>query len=111
MKVSNSKGIASHADPEPCADGSNPTGEALAGERAGRVLSHEMHRNFRAPTRSIPEEGKTAEALVRVSVRLCVVGDLVHAPKHPERESGEPVPARWEDGTAGCVGKPKGVSQ
>jgi hypothetical protein len=41
MKVSNVKGLANRDGPESCVEWSNPRGEALTGESAGWVLSHE----------------------------------------------------------------------
>jgi len=42
MKVPYDEGVATHIDPESCADGRKEMGEALTGARAGRVLSREM---------------------------------------------------------------------
>jgi hypothetical protein len=41
MKVSNVKGLANHDDPESCVVWGDPQGEALTGESAGWVSSHE----------------------------------------------------------------------
>ena len=41
------KGVATHAGPESCAVVREGGGEALTGERAGRVLSREMHAPWR----------------------------------------------------------------
>ena len=41
MKVSNVKGLANHGDPESCVIARKSDGEALTGESAGWVLSHE----------------------------------------------------------------------
>jgi hypothetical protein len=41
MKVSHGEGLATHTDPESCAATRKGCGEALTGERAGRVLSRE----------------------------------------------------------------------
>ena len=43
MKVSYVEGIANHNDPESCVGVRKDDGEALTGERTGRVLSREMH--------------------------------------------------------------------
>lgn len=43
MKVSYSEGLATHAGPESCAGDRKVDGEALTGERAGWVLSREIH--------------------------------------------------------------------
>ena len=111
MKVSNNKGVANHIGPESCAVGSNPYSEALTGERAGWVLSHETRIENRAPTRSNTREGHTARAIARARSRLCGVRDPEHARKHFERESGEPVTAQQGDGLLGCKGKSKDASQ
>ena len=43
MKVSNVKGLANRNDPESCGGARKSDGEALTGERAGRVLSREIN--------------------------------------------------------------------
>jgi hypothetical protein len=43
MQVSYGEGLATHAGPESCAWAHKGQGEALTGERAGRVLSREIH--------------------------------------------------------------------
>lgn len=43
MEVSYSEGLATHAGPESCAGDRKVDGEALTGERAGWVLSREIH--------------------------------------------------------------------
>jgi hypothetical protein len=43
MKVRNIEGVATHNGPESCVGAGNCTGEALTEERAGRVLSREIH--------------------------------------------------------------------
>ena len=42
MEVSYGEGVATHTGPESCAAGRKAGGEALTGERAGRVLSREI---------------------------------------------------------------------
>lgn len=44
MRVSHSQGLANQAGPKSCARQSNLSGEALTGERTGRVLSREMRK-------------------------------------------------------------------
>jgi hypothetical protein len=44
MQVSHSQGLANQAGPKSCARQSNPPGEALTGERTGRVLSRERRK-------------------------------------------------------------------
>jgi hypothetical protein len=43
MRVSYGEGLATHTGPESCMGAGNRTREALAGERAGWVLSREIH--------------------------------------------------------------------
>jgi len=43
MEISYSEGLANHADPESCVGDRKGAGEALTGERAGWVLSREIH--------------------------------------------------------------------
>jgi hypothetical protein len=43
MKESYSEGLANHTGPESCVGVRKDAGEALTGERAGRVLSREIH--------------------------------------------------------------------
>ncbi len=68
MKKSNSEGVATHADPEPCVVVRKDGGEASAGARAGRVLSREIQnpqrklRHFEVPTPWGKAEGKTVRA-------------------------------------------------
>jgi hypothetical protein len=45
MKESYVKGLANHDGPESCTGGRKSAGEALTGERAGRVLSRETNLN------------------------------------------------------------------
>jgi RNA-directed DNA polymerase len=42
MQVRNVEGVATHNGPESCGGAGNCAGEALTGERAGRVLSREI---------------------------------------------------------------------
>src|SRR5712691_2576524 len=65
MKESYGKGVATHTGPESCAVAREGGGEALTGERAGQVLSREIHepsrerRDFRRPTPWRLAEGHT----------------------------------------------------
>ena len=47
MEVSYGEGVATHTGPESCAVGREAEGEALTGERAGRVLSREIFGQLR----------------------------------------------------------------
>jgi len=59
MKVPYDEGIASHIDPESCADARKGIGEALTGEKAGQVLSREKRLKSGVPTASTCTEGNT----------------------------------------------------
>lgn len=111
MKVSNNKGVANHVGPESCVFGSNSKGEALTGEQAGWVLSHE--KGFLLCADQVRErEGKTALALLsRAKGGHGEVVDPKHAWRHFIRESGEPLFACREDGTAGRIEKSKDKSR
>ena len=61
MKVSNVKGLANHDDPESCGGARKSGGEALTGESAGWVLSHEMELNRDAD--AMGERGRPQSAL------------------------------------------------
>ena len=56
MKEPDGEGVANHTDPESCAGGRKSVGEALTGERAGRVLSSEIS-SIGMPTLSEYGEG------------------------------------------------------
>lgn len=55
MQEPHKKGVATHLGPESCAGGREAAGEALTGERAGRVLSSEI---ITVACRPGPCEGK-----------------------------------------------------
>ncbi len=79
-------------------------GEALAGEQAGRVLSHEKGMLPCADPVRVGE-GHTTSALARAKGGHGEVGDPMHAWKHSARESGEPKAAHRVDGRVGRSGK------
>src|SRR5271156_767182 len=58
MKEPHVEGVANHDGPEPCVSAREGDGEALAGVRAGRVLSREI-RQFGVPTPLSYAEGNT----------------------------------------------------
>ena len=64
MKVSYSKGVAIHTDPESCVRTGNRAGEALTGARAGQVLSRESKINFGGPTASSVRKATWIRSLV-----------------------------------------------
>jgi hypothetical protein len=107
MKVSYGEGLASHTGPESCAVVREGRGEALTGERAGRVLSREIcgqlrgadavetggrpHRSCRQrETRTDPARSETPSTSGSTS--------------HGNREIPRPPAAR---GAAGRTGKSK----
>jgi hypothetical protein len=49
VKVQDSEGVANHAGPESCAVARKDEGEALTGERVGRVLSRERRSKSGCP--------------------------------------------------------------
>ena len=58
MKEPHGKGLASHPDPESCADGRKVAGEALTGAHAGQPSSCEI-RSSGVPTLFCEAEGHT----------------------------------------------------
>jgi hypothetical protein len=87
VKVSPSEGLASHAGPESCAGPGNRVGEALTGERAGRVWSPEIGQLGcrRAPN---TRKATASTALRRGGDGPGGVGDPWHARKHRVRDPG-----------------------
>lgn len=74
MKVHYSEGIASRTGPESCASTGGDAGrEALTGEPAGWVLSHEM--TFRVPTLFRVRKATRDSASSQAEPRSGVVGD------------------------------------
>lgn len=108
MKVSNSEGVATHAGPESCVGARKGMGEALTGERTGRVFSRE--RNILRGADAVRKSGrphrvrrhrKTRSDLAR-SETPCTYGSTMFG----NRES------RWSptaDDAEGRVGKSKDV--
>ena len=88
VKVSDSEGLANHTGPESCVVVGNGCGEALTGERAGRVLSSEikvLSRCRRAPnTRKAIRHTPTRRGVGR----LGGVEDPWHARKPLARDPG-----------------------
>ncbi len=90
MQVPHGEGVANHADPESCVVARKGRGEALTGERAGRVLSRES-KYFGGPTASSVTEGNTEQIVISPELfRPRVVVDPVHARKLLTREPGDP---------------------
>src|SRR5262245_36397385 len=97
MKESNNEGVANHVGPESWIVVGNGDGQALTGERVGRVSSRE--RNFPqasslrlAECRRRPDGRKAtfASPPSRGDEELCAVIDPEHARTHRTREPGDP---------------------
>ena len=114
MKESYGEGVASHTGPESCVVARKGGGEALTGERAGRVLSREIHALSQSTLRGADAvekaEGNTGASLSRDAPGPRAVGDPEHARKHLAREPGDPTSACGE-GAAGRTGKSKDASR
>jgi hypothetical protein len=100
MKVPYDEGSAHHIGPESCAFNREVVSEALTGESAGQVLSHE--KGLTPGRRRYRENRKTIQD-TPLSRGVCwsrVVVDPVHARKLPAREPGDPMPGlgRWRQG-------------
>src|SRR5688500_6491894 len=118
MKESYVESLASYGGPESCVVIREGEGEALTGERAGRVLSREIH----APRRKV-REGRGAEAVetCRRPHRGCRNGEAALDPARSQtprtrgntllgnREIPRPSVQRWEATGAERIVKPKGV--
>ncbi len=65
MKVSYSKGVATHTDPESCVRSGNRAREALTGARAGQVLSRERKIQLREADVVVGSEGNTQSFINR----------------------------------------------
>jgi len=63
MQESHIEGVATHDDPESCADGRKAAGEALTGARTGRVLSREI-KHSGVPTLLTEAEGHTHDTAI-----------------------------------------------
>jgi hypothetical protein len=74
MKVSNVKGLANHNGPESCGGARKSDGEALTGERAGWVLSHEI--NLYRDADPVGERGRPQ--------LTCRIGEAVWYPARSE---------------------------
>ena len=99
MKESYVKGLANHNGPESCVGWSNRSDEALTGESAGRVLSHE--KGFRSGCRPCRGMGKatTNEPQGQGTLVSRGVGDPEQARKQLAREPRDP--ATTQAGTLG----------
>lgn len=107
MEVSYGEGVATHTGPEPCAVGRETGGEALTGERAGRVSSREIFGQLRGAD-AVEIGGRLLRARRHRETRTeparsespSTSGNTLHG----NREIPRPPGAR---GAAGRTGKPK----
>src|SRR5258706_10235637 len=100
MKKSHREGVATRSDPESCVGVRKDEGEALTGERVGRVLSREMNEPG-AQTLGTPgcqRRGGERKATSGASISRDALGpravrDPAHARNHLAREPGDPTSA------------------
>ena len=100
MKVSYDEDLASYIGPESCVHARKGVREALTGERAGWVLSHES--KFTSGCRRCQCDRKAIwnVSLSQETFRPCEVVDPMHARKLFAREPGDPMSGlgRWRQG-------------
>ena len=111
MKESYGEGVASHIDPESCAEGRKGLSEALTGARAGRVWSRETLLKFREPTwwdRAEGESGCIVSARCSCSLRGRRPCRTYGNTSRGNREMPWSPP---EEGTGGRIGKSKDGSR
>jgi RNA-directed DNA polymerase len=94
MRVSYGEDLANHIGPESCACSRKGAGEALTGESAGRVLSHEKGFASGCRRRQRARKATRNTSISREVSRPRVVVDPVHAWKLSAREPGDPVSGR-----------------
>ena len=111
MKLSHGEGIASHIGPESCAFVRKNKGEALTGERAGRVWSREILLNSRVLTLYYGWKAKLGVSVSRDTFGPCAVRGPEHARKHLAREPGGPISAFRREGSGGRIGKSEDTSR
>jgi RNA-directed DNA polymerase len=104
MKESYGEGVASHTGPESCVGVRKGEGEALTGERAGRVYSRET--NSLRDADAVEEGGRPHPARRYRETRWSPARS--ETPSMPGRTSRENRESPWSpvgDGPAGRVGK------
>ena len=118
MKESYVEGLASYGGPESCVHARKGVGEALTGERAGRVLSRVIHDRG---LRSVGDRGAEAVETCRRPHRRSRFGEAASDParsetprmrgniSHGNREIPRPAVAARESFAAARIVKPKGV--
>jgi hypothetical protein len=100
MKVSYNEDLASHIGPEPCVYNRKGVREALAGGRAGQVLSRESRLTSGCRRRQNVRKATRNTSISREMLRSRVVEDPVHVRKLSAREPGGPLSGRrgWRYG-------------
>ena len=106
MQESYGEGVATHTGPESCAAAREGGGEALTGERAGRVYSRES-----SPLRdadAVEEGGRPhSERRHRKALRSPTRSETPRMPGHTSRENRESPWSPVADGATGRIGKSK----
>ena len=97
MKVSYSKGVATHTDPESCARTGNHAGEALTGARAGQVLSRESKITPGADGVVGPEGDMEPLGICESDSAPAWSLDPMHVRKLLTREPGDPASGLGDD--------------
>jgi len=108
MKVPYSQGVANQIGPKSCVRTSNRPGEALTGERVGRVLSREGHVQLRSADDLGVSEGNTMSIARREMGIGSARSEAPYMHGHTLRGNREGLctPA-VKDGAAGRIGKSK----
>ncbi len=110
MKEPYTEGVANHGDPESCAGPREGVGEALTGERVGRVLSPEITK-VRTPTLSQEAEGHTARGVERLPQAGPAGSETPRMRGRSMRGNREVHESPTADGAAGRAGKARAMSQ
>src|SRR3970282_2361615 len=106
MKESYGEGVASHTGPESCVSARKGGGEALTGERAGRVFSRERTRLRDAD--AVEEGGRPHPARRNRKTRWSPArSETPRMPGHTSRENRESPWSPVADGAAGPLGEDK----
>ena len=88
MQVRHVEGLANRNGPESCVGVGDCAVEALTGERAGRVLSREIHEPSGCRRCGKKRKATSSVPPARGAMEPRAVGDPVHAQKHRVREPG-----------------------
>jgi RNA-directed DNA polymerase len=104
MKESHIEGVATHDDPESCADGREAGREALTGAHTGSVLSREITK-IGAPTLLSKAEGETSQGRYRKSLGGPARSETRYTCGTSLRENREIPSPPAADGVAGRSGK------